>query len=240
MSSASTLPGPDQDMHVHSTFSDGEGTIGENVAEAERLGLSRLRCVDHVRADSAWASEFVRTVREVAAETEVSLSCGLEAKILDKGGALDLPDDTGGADFIYAADHQVALDHGPEQPASVREAIAAGELDAGAVIESIVDSTANAVGANHRVVIAHLFSVLPKIGLDEQQVPLGSVERLAQATAKGEGLVEIDERWSCPSARTLRPFRDAGVPILLSSDSHRPGTIGRFDYCLEVLEELED
>ncbi len=39
-----------QDMHVHSTFSDGRDTIEDNVAEAERLGLLELTCVDHVRA----------------------------------------------------------------------------------------------------------------------------------------------------------------------------------------------
>ena len=28
-----------QDMHVHSTFSDGHGTLAENIAEAERLAV---------------------------------------------------------------------------------------------------------------------------------------------------------------------------------------------------------
>ena len=89
-----------------------------------------------------------------------------------------------------------------------------------------------------RLVIAHLFSVLPKVGLDERAVPQESLERLAQAAAESGASIEIDERWRCPSARTLRPFHAAGVPILLSTDSHSPETIGRYDYCLGVIEEL--
>lgn len=41
--------GAPEDMHVHSTFSDGRDTI--NVAAAERLGLLELTYVDHVRAE---------------------------------------------------------------------------------------------------------------------------------------------------------------------------------------------
>jgi histidinol phosphatase-like PHP family hydrolase len=36
----------------------------------------------------------------------------------------------------------------------------------------------------------------------------------------------------------VRAFHAAGVPILLSTDSHTPETIGRYDYCLGVVGEL--
>ena len=50
---------PDEDNHVHSTFSDGKGTIAENIAAAEAVGLKRLVCVDHVRLDTTYVPEFV-------------------------------------------------------------------------------------------------------------------------------------------------------------------------------------
>jgi putative hydrolase len=236
------MPGPpsvSEDNHVHSTFSDGKGTIAENIAAATALGLRRLTCIDHVRADTTWAPEFVRAVRAADAGTEIELRCGLEAKLLDTEGNLDLPPDTGGADYVYAADHQVPLADGPAHPKAVREALVAGETSAGAVLEAIVAATANAMRRHEDVVIAHLFSVLPKIGLEEGEVPLELIAELAAAAAENEARIEIDERWSCPSARTLRPFRAAGVPILLSTDSHRPETIGRYEYCLGVVRELD-
>jgi putative hydrolase len=235
---ATGLPLGDQDMHVHSTYSDGTGSVAENVVQAERAGVTALTCVDHVRRDTEWVTSFVDEVRELATRTEIELRSGIEAKILDTSGELDLPDDLGGVDRIYAADHRVPLDDGPAHPAVVRVAIAEGEMDAAAVIESIVTATANAVARHPDVVIAHLFSVLPKLGLEESAVPIASLERLAKAAAEAGASIEVDERWRCPSARTLRPFLDAGVPILLSTDSHSPETIGRYEYCLGVVEEL--
>jgi putative hydrolase len=232
------LPTPDQDMHVHSTYSDGAGTIAENVIVAEKAGLSVLTCVDHVREDTDWAPAFAEEVRVFAGEAKIDVRSGLEAKILDTSGELDLPADTGGVDRIYAADHRVPLDDGPADPAAVRLAIEGNEMDPAVVVESIVSATANAVARRPNLVIAHLFSVLPKIGLDETAVPEESLERLATAAAENGASIEIDERWRCPSARTARAFHAAGVPILLSTDSHTPETIGRYDYCLGVVEEL--
>jgi putative hydrolase len=80
-----------QDMHVHSTFSDGRDTIEDNVAEAERLGLLELTCVDHVRVDTDWVAAYAAAVRRVNATTPVVLHCAVEAKLLDTAGNLDLP-----------------------------------------------------------------------------------------------------------------------------------------------------
>jgi putative hydrolase len=239
MSSARNgLPTPDQDMHVHSTYSDGAGTVAENLIAAEGAGLAALTCVDHVRADTDWAPEFAEEVRSLATGSRLDVKTGLEAKIMDTSGELDLPPDTGGVDRIYAADHRVPLDDGPADPAAIRLAIADGERDPSAVLESIVTATANAVERHPNLVIAHLFSVLPKIGLVESSVRPESLERLANAAAANGASIEIDERWRCPSARTLRVFHRAGVPILLSTDSHSPETIGRYHYCLGVIGEL--
>jgi putative hydrolase len=231
----------DQDNHVHSTFSDGKGTIAENIAAAEAVGLTRLTCVDHVRVDTEWAPEFVKAVREADETTEIELLCGLEAKLLDTEGNLDMPADLGGADRVYAADHQVPLASGPTHPREVKAALEDGSMTVDEVLGAIVESTANAVRRydDIQIVIAHLFSVLPKIGLAESEVPMELIERLADAAAESGALIEIDERWGCPSARTVRPFVERGVPLMLSTDSHKPDAIGRYRYCLEVLSELD-
>jgi putative hydrolase len=225
-------------MHVHSTYSDGSGTVAENVIAAERAGLVAITCVDHVRRDTDWTPAFAEEVRGVDHGTDLEVRSAVEAKILDTSGELDLPADIGGVDRVYAADHRVPLDDGPADPAAIRIAIADGEMDPSAAIESICEATANAAGRRPNLVIAHLFSVLPKIGLDESDVADRSLERLAAAASDAGSSIEIDERWGCPSARTLRHFQNAGVPILLSTDSHSPETIGRYRYCLGVIEEL--
>jgi len=230
---------PLADLHVHSTFSDGRGTIEENIAAAEALGLGTLGCVDHVRVDTDWVPAYVEAVQRARDGTAVELRCGIEAKLLDTTGALDLPGGIEGIDAIYAADHQVPLADGPTHPREVRERIAGGDLDPAVVIDAILTSTARALDRPQRVVIAHFLSILPKIGLTEADVPPEGLERLAAEAARTGQEIEISERWRCPSAATLRPFLRHGVPIALSTDSHKSETIGRYDYCLEVRRELQ-
>ncbi len=83
-----------------------------------------------------------------------------------------------------------------------------------------------------------MFSILPKIGLSEDDVSDEQLERLAAGTLAGNGRIEISERWSCPNARSLKPFADAGVEILLSTDAHMRTKMGRYERCAETLAEL--
>jgi putative hydrolase len=163
---------------------------------------------------------------------------GIEAKLLDRTGQLDLPADRRGIDHIYIADHQVPLADGPHAPTEVRAALAEGQLVASDVVDSLVDATVAALLAHPRSVIAHLFSVLPKIGLSEADVPADHIARLVWAARRSEGLVEIDERWRCPSLSTAKAFRDGGVPVIFSTDSHRAADVGRYVYARSVHEAL--
>lgn len=236
MSEVGVVP---QDMQVHSTFSDGADTVADNVAEAEAIGLTEMTCVDHVRASTDWLASYVAEVERVRETTPVRLVCGIEAKLLDTTGRLDMPASRpDGVEVIYAADHQVSLDDGPNHPDSVRDRIASGELDGQDVVRQIVTATRACLDRPEPVVIAHFFSILPKIGVAQDDVPLDLLEWLADETARTGQRIEVNERYRSPNARTLRPFVERGVPILVSTDSHRRGTIGRYDHCLGVLREL--
>lgn len=233
------IPMPLQDMHVHSTFSDGKSSIEDNIEEAESLGLRTLTCVDHVRRDTDWLPDYVAAIERLRPTTGVELICGIEAKILNTAGELDLPELPPGIDRIYAADHQVALKDGPHHPDEVRAEIESGERAGQDVIAAIVESTAAAARSHEHMVIAHLFSILPKLGLDESEVPIELIEGLAQTAVDTGTLIEADERWKCPSTRTLEPFVSRGMTVLMSTDSHMRDRIGRFDYCATVWRELQ-
>jgi putative hydrolase len=227
-----------RDMHVHSTFSGGANTIEENVAEAERIGLTELACVEQVRGDTRWIPAYVAAIRDSRKRTPIVLRCAVEAKILDIYGCLDLPVELDGIDTVYAASLQAPSPDGPMNPRSTRERIEAGELDPEMVLRWIVSGTAAAIRRHQHLVIARLFSVLPKLGLEEGEVSLELIDSLAIAAAESDARVAVDEHWRCPAVRTLRPFLRHGVPLLLGSDSDDRGTVGRYDYCAGVLREL--
>lgn len=227
-------PRPSEDMHVHSLFSDGKHSICENLDQADRIGLRRMVCVDHVRIDSSYVAEFVSAVRKERASRSFEVYAGVEAKILDGTGRLDIPCDLSGVDFIYAADHQFPLHDKCHKPREIRQQILAGHLTASDAIASLLTATICVLGRYPQVVLAHLFSVIPKIGLKEEDIPLDWIAELAW-TAKCTGAaIEIDERWRCPLPQTVEIFAKAGVPIFRSTDSHCKETIGVYSYVDEV------
>ncbi|MEL6545717.1 MAG: PHP domain-containing protein [Myxococcota bacterium] len=227
-----------EDMHVHSVYSDGKGTLEENIEAAERAGLTRLGLVDHVRRDTTYLPEFVAHVERLRPQTSVELTIGIEAKFLDRSGALDVPERIDGVDFVYAADHQLPIDVGCITPKEAVARMEAGHMTPEAVIESLVDANCNAMVRPPRLVIAHLGSILPKMGLSEEQVPHQQLVRLAAFARHSGTYIEIDERWRCPGPKTLKVFLDYSVPVLCSSDAHRPNRIGRYSFNAETHETL--
>jgi putative hydrolase len=222
-----------EDVHVHSTYSDGKHSVEENVLHAERRGLSLLVCVDHVRADTPWVSEFTAHVRLLQRVTDLRLRSGLETKLLSSDGRLDLPADYALADRLYVADHQLPLGQQCFSPASVRIQMAEGVLRGVDVVEALITATIAAVQSYPRVVLAHLFSYLPKVGLSEADVSDRQLTRLAAVMRGVE--VEVSERWRCPSKRVLSALAAGGATILASTDSHSAKTIGQYRYVHEVL-----
>ena len=217
----------DEDFHVHSTFSDGESTLAENVRAARERGLRTLCLVDHVRRDTAWLPDFTAAVSRYRGQPGMRVLAGVEAKILDTSGRLDVPPGLDGIDLVLIADHRFPAEHGPVHPAEVRAAIQNRAMSPAAAIEQLCEATVRALEAtDRRPLIAHLFSVLPKIGLDEVTVPEPLLAHLAKRIAHTDAMVEVNEKWSCPSARAVTALARAGVPLVAGSDSHHCRDVG--------------
>jgi len=218
----------DEDFHVHSAFSDdAESTVAENVAAARRRGLRTVCIADHVRRGTAWVPELVAAVAACRGAAGPRVLAGVEAKILDTAGRLDLPAALDGIDLVLIADHQFPGERGPVHPDRVRASIAGGELSPAAAIEQVCAATAGAVADTGRGrVVAHLFSLLPKIGLAEDEVPASLLGALAAKIARSGAMVEVNEKWRCPTAGTVAALARAGVPVVAGSDSHHCRHVG--------------
>ena len=225
------------DHHVHSTFSDDAvSTLAENVAAASAAGLTTLRLVDHVRRDTTWVPEYLAAVRGLRVPEGLTVLTGVEAKLLDSSGALDIPTLPDGIDRILIADHQFPGDDGPLSPSTVRERIDAGWSTAD-VLDQLVDSLIASMRRHPGNQLAHCFSILPKIGLDEAQLGAERIDAWVRAAAETGTLVEVNEKWGCPSAASLTALRAAGAQIVASTDSHDATEVGRYDRVATLLNE---
>lgn len=223
------------DLHVHSTFSDGASTVEENVASAAGHGMHTLGLVDHVRRSTEWVPSFVDAVRALDGTAGLRILCGVEAKILDTDGVIDMPADMPSLDYVLVADHQLPRPEGPMHPRDAAERLGHHELSADVVIADLVEATVNSLACYDRVILAHLFSILPKCGLSEDQVPDALVRRLGQAAARRGAVVEVNEKWTCPSRRVVDLLADTGVALTMSTDAHHETRVGRYDYVTRTL-----
>ena len=228
-----------QDHHVHSNFSDdASGTVAENIAAAQARGLRTLCLADHVRNSTRWLPDFLDTVQSAADAADIEVLVGVEAKILDHTGRLDLPADMPAVHRILIADHQYPSTDGPVPAAEARRRLDIGELSIEEAVRTLVVATMRAMQRTPGAQLAHLFSLLPKLGLDEDVVDADQIEALAAAAWQTGAVVEANEKWGCPSSGVLAEFAAAGVTVVASSDSHRAADVGVYDRVAALTEGI--
>jgi len=224
-----------EDMHIHSTFSDGKDTIEDNLLAASAAGLREICLVDHVRADTPWVERFVNAVSRLRQTSEITIHCGLEAKFICPTGHLDVPSNFGLADFVLAADHRLPLGTQLFSPLEVRAAVRQGELDIRIVSEALANCYLGVMGRYENVILAHPFSFLRQAGIDEDILTDSQLRNLALKSVAHDVQWEISERWRCPGPRTLGYLQRAGVRLRTSTDSHRRQTIGKYQWVPQAL-----
>lgn len=227
------------DHHVHSTFSDDAvSTLEENVIAARAAGLTELRLVEHVRADTDWLPEFTAAVARLEVPEGLVVRTGVEAKLLDAAGGLDLPALPVGIDRVLIADHQFPGTDGPWSPTEVRARLADGRLTSAGALDGLVAATIAALERHPGNQLAHAFSILPKIGLDEADLGAERLAAWAAACAATETVVEVNEKWGCPGPLALRAALAAGVELLAATDAHVASDVGRYDRVERLLAGL--
>lgn len=225
------------DFHVHSTFSDdASGTVAQNIAAASSVGLTELRLVDHVRKSTTWIPEFLEAVASEPVPDGLAVYTGVEAKLLDSTGRLDLPDGYRGT--VLIADHQFPGVGGPWSPREMIERFRDGlaTMDA---LDLLVGALVGAMtSAGPDAQLAHCFSILPKIGLSEADLTDEHLAVWAETAARTGTRIEVNEKWACPQPRSLRAALAARVTLVASSDSHDPLDVGRYDVVELLLDSV--
>ena len=219
----------DEDFHVHSAFSDDAvSTVAENVRAARERGLRTVCVADHVRRDTAWVPELAAAVAACRDQPGPRVLAGVEAKILDTAGRLDVPPDLDGIDLVLIADHQFPADDGPVHPDRVRAAIDGGRADRRRGDRAALRGDGQRAARDRAAAACSrtCSACCPRSASTRPWCPgrcsAGWRTRLARAGA----MVEVNEKWSCPSPRIVAAMLRAGVPLVAGSDSHHCRDVG--------------
>jgi len=95
------------DYHMHTVFSDGDNKVAKYVKKASELNLDEIAITDHVWRSSDWVDEYVDAIDEIREEYNMTVHAGLEAKVIDRDGRVDVSDeDAEKVDFVMGVVHR--------------------------------------------------------------------------------------------------------------------------------------
>jgi DNA polymerase (family 10) len=197
------------DLHMHTTATDGEATLGEMVRAAIERGLAYIAITDHgQRVTMARGLDRRRLLRQWDEIDRLNESLaedgrpplvvlkGIEVDMLEKGG-LDLPDEVlARADWVVASLH-----YGQNQP---RERITAR------IVEAIENPHVSVIG--HPT--GRLINRRPAYDVD--------IEAVIDAAARTGTFLEINANpWRLDlDDRHAAAAKRAGVKLVISTDAH--------------------
>ena len=199
------------DLHMHTNWSDGRGTLRQMVEAAAALGHEYIAITDHSRSSrvaNGLTPERVvaqiQQVREANAETDgIEVLAGSEVDIL-KDGSLDFPDE-----LLAQLDIVVA---------SVHEGLAMSELE-------MTDRVIRAIENPYVTIIGHPTGRL----LGRRLGYAINLEAVIDAAAAHSVALEIN---AAPSRLDLEPSavrqaRERGVLLSVNTDAHAVADVGR-------------
>jgi len=102
-------------MHLHSKYSDGLNTPMEMIEAAISVGIQKMCFTDHVWRSSEWIHEYADEILRLSNlySDKIEILCGVEAKLLDCEGNLDVPDEVLNRNLrVVGAMHRIPLGDG--------------------------------------------------------------------------------------------------------------------------------
>jgi putative hydrolase len=225
------------DLHTHTTYSHGKGTVLENVTAALTKGLRAVGITDHGPRMAPWVRTSVRDFRKMRREvTEVDsrvqgikVLAGAECNISSARGDLDVPHSIRrGLDIVLAGLHPGILPNSGSDWMVLYGGNWAARFSTGLRRRARVNNTkavVDAVRRNDVDVITH-----PGYHLD-----IDTVE-LARVCAARDTALEINAHHHEMTPEFCRAAAKAGCKFVIDSDAHKPADVGNLERGIKVAE----
>jgi len=220
------------DLHTHTTYSHGKGSVEENVRAAIGCGLKRIAISEHgprhMFFPVQWP-ELIKLRREIdrmnsVYGNQIEVLMGLEANLLGDG-LTDVPEDTSIFDFVLLGYHKGtfptdAISRGWWRSLVFRQRAGAHAADNAAAYTHAMDSTEKLLAITH----------------PGTYIPV-DIPALARAAAAHGVALELNEGHHSMTLGDVLAAKAEGASFLISSDAHRPDRVGRVPQSLALARE---
>jgi histidinol-phosphatase (PHP family) len=239
--SAPAVPGPPGDYHVHTTWSDGTGSVEECVARAVELGLPEIGIADHVSpapqpGEDWWVpldrlGDYLDDVRSAAARHgDIIVLAGLEAEfVAGREAELDRLLDAYPWDHVVLGVHEV--DGFMFDDPSLRRDARWERPDE--LLAAYYRTVRRAAEYGRGDILAH-FDYIGLWGHVAGGAVRPEIEAALDALAASGAALELNtDRVSdpagvmYPSREILVLARERGIPLAIDSDAHEAEHVGR-------------
>lgn len=201
------------DGHLHSSFSDGLNTPEEMVIKALELGYKEIVFADHVRRTTDWIPEYVAEIRRLNAKyTDIAIYVGIEAKVTDLDGHLDVRDAFyRQVDVVVVAFHRI--------PCGADEFLASEQIyqHPDQARELWQEAMLRLLECGRFNWIAHPTSILRHYQIElTEEIEL----EIAEKAARTGCVMEVSCKRGVPTERFRNLLLQSGVTLTYGSDSH--------------------
>lgn len=226
------------DIHTHTIFSHGKGTIEDNVKAAIKKGLSEIGIADHgpghltygvKRGSFPIMREEIRRLTPLYPEIRITL--GVEANIINSSGALDLlKEEWSYLDFVLAGYHYGIFGEQPVRALKTHLVNFIVTHTTGRKVRwGIGRGERNQRRINTDLVIKALYENDIKVLTHPGDKGAFDLKPIAEACRETGTLMEISTWHEAPMNEELAHLAKMDVQFIISSDAHTPDRVGTFE-----------
>jgi len=225
------------DLHTHTIFSHGKGSIEDNVIVASYKGLKKIGISDHgpghvtygvKRKNIAVMRAEIERLKPIYPNIEILL--GVETNIINTSGNLDISEDElSGFDYILAGYHYGVFGERPFR--------ALGIHSRNLITGQIGKSTSKQKLMNTDIVIKAIYQNNIKILTHPGDKGPFDISEIAVACAERGTLMEISAWHNYLSVEGIKEALKTDVKFVISSDAHSPERIGDYQGAVERIIE---
>ena len=205
------------DCHLHTTWTDGQCTVPQVLAQAEALGLRRVGFTDHVRRSSTYCRAYAGEIRRLGQGSGMRVLVGFEAKAMDAEGHLDMPAECRElADFVIGSVHSIPAGGTFQRPEA---------LDPKALEEAEHRFALALAACGEADVLGHAGGMSLAL---HGSFDLGRMEEIIRACAETGTAFEVNARYHLGILDWLADRLERwDPPVSLGSDAHDVRQVGR-------------
>lgn len=215
------------DIHTHTTFSHGKGSIEDNVKAAAARGLKTIGISDHGPGHVTYGvkrKKLVEMRKEIERlkplHPEIEILLGIEANIINPSGRLDVTEEElDFFDYLLAGYHFGVFGENPGFALGVH---AQNFIVSGMFHQSTKSQIRKNTDLTVKAIYRNRINVLTHPG-DKGAFDIGEI---ARACADRDTLMEISTWHDWLTVEGIKEAAKTDVRFIISSDAHSPERIG--------------